>query len=65
MRFGVASKNPGLWGIVSRMKILQIMGARRAAETADNVTELATDTFVGRDGKIVAQSFAAKLTPKG
>jgi ketosteroid isomerase-like protein len=35
-----------------------------AAETADNVYELATDTLVVRDGKIVAQSFAAKITPK-
>jgi len=35
-----------------------------AAETADNVYEVATDTFVVRDGKIVAQSFAAKITPK-
>ena len=35
------------------------------AETADNVYEMATDTFVVRDGKILAQSFAAKLTPKG
>jgi ketosteroid isomerase-like protein len=35
------------------------------AETADNVYELGTDTFVVRDGKIVAQSLAAKLTPKG
>ena len=35
------------------------------AETADNVHEIATDTFVVRDGKILAQSFAAKLTPKG
>jgi len=34
------------------------------AETADNVYELATDTFVVRNGKIVAQSFAAKVTPK-
>ena len=34
------------------------------AETADNVYELATDTFVVRDGKIVAQSFTAKVTPK-
>ena len=34
------------------------------AETADNVYEIATDTFVVRDGKIVAQSFAAKITPK-
>jgi len=35
------------------------------AETADNVYELATDTFVVRDGKILAQSFAGKITPKG
>jgi len=35
------------------------------AETADNRYELATDTFVVRDGKIVAQSFAAKILPKG
>ena len=35
-----------------------------AAETADNVYEVGTDTFVVRDGKIVAQSFAAKITPK-
>jgi ketosteroid isomerase-like protein len=36
-----------------------------SAETADNSYEAATDTFVIRDGKIVAQSFAAKITPKG
>ena len=35
------------------------------AETADNVYELGTDTFVVRDGKIVVQSFAGKITPKG
>ena len=34
------------------------------AETADNLYEAATDTFVVRNGKIVAQSFAAKVTPK-
>jgi ketosteroid isomerase-like protein len=34
------------------------------AETADHTYELATDTFVVRDGKIVAQSFAGKITPK-
>lgn len=34
------------------------------AETADNTYEAATDTFVVRNGKIVAQSFAAKVTPK-
>lgn len=36
-----------------------------AAETADNVYEVGTDTFVVRDGKIVAQSFTGKLKPKG
>lgn len=36
----------------------------RTAETADNVYELGTDTFVVRDGKIVAQSFTGKVTPK-
>ena len=35
------------------------------AETADNVYELGTDTLVVRSGKIVAQSFAGKITPKG
>ena len=34
------------------------------AETADNVYELATDTFVVREGRIVAQSFTAKIAPK-
>lgn len=34
------------------------------AETADIVYEVGSDTFVVRDGKIVAQSLAAKLTPK-
>ena len=34
------------------------------AETADNVYEMGTDTQVVRDGRIVAQSFAAKITPR-
>jgi len=34
------------------------------AETADNLYEVATDTFFVRDGKIVAQSFAGKISPK-
>jgi hypothetical protein len=34
------------------------------AETAENTYELATDTLVVREGKIVAQSFAAKIVPK-
>jgi ketosteroid isomerase-like protein len=32
------------------------------AQTADNVYELATDTFHVRDGKIQVQSFAGKVT---
>jgi ketosteroid isomerase-like protein len=35
------------------------------AETADNIYELGTDTFVVREGKIAAQSFTSKITPKG
>jgi len=34
------------------------------AETADNRYELGTDTFVVRDGKIVSQTFAGKISPK-
>ena len=34
------------------------------AETADNSYEFGTDTFVVKDGKIVAQSFAAKIRSK-
>jgi ketosteroid isomerase-like protein len=35
-----------------------------SAETPDNVYELATDTFVVRAGRIVAQSFTAAVRPK-
>lgn len=35
-----------------------------SAETPDNLYDAATDTFVVRNGKILAQSFAAKITPK-
>jgi ketosteroid isomerase-like protein len=34
------------------------------AETADNVYELGTDTFVVRNGKIAAQTFTGKTTPR-
>ncbi len=34
------------------------------AETSDNQYDLGTDTFVVRDGKIVAQSFAARIVRK-
>jgi len=35
------------------------------AETADNIYEVGTDTFVVRNGKIVYQSLCAKVVPKG
>ena len=35
-----------------------------SAETADNVYELGTDTFWIHDGKIITQTFAAKVTPR-
>ena len=35
-----------------------------SAETADNSYELGTDTILVRDGKIVAQTFTTKTTPK-
>lgn len=35
-----------------------------SAETADNVYEFATDTFIVRDGRIAAQSFAGKIAPR-
>ena len=35
-----------------------------SAETADNVYEVGTDTFVVQNGKIIAQSLAGKITPK-
>ena len=34
------------------------------AETADNVYEVGSDTFVVHDGKIAVQSFAWKIAPK-
>ena len=33
-------------------------------ESAENTYEFATDTFIVKNGKIVAQSFAAKITAK-
>jgi hypothetical protein len=35
-----------------------------SAETADNFYELATDTYVVNERKIIAQSFTADITPK-
>ena len=36
-----------------------------SAETADNVYEMGTDTFVVRNDQIIAHSFALKIQPKG
>ena len=56
-------------GAAFRMKQQSVEGGyayiQWTAETADNVYELGTDTFVVRDDKIVAQSFTGKITPKG
>ena len=35
-----------------------------SAETADNRYEIANDTFVVRDGRILFQSFAGKIVPR-
>ena len=35
-----------------------------SAEAADNIYDMVTDTLVVKDGKIVVQSFAAKILPK-
>ena len=34
------------------------------AETADHRYELGTDTYIVQNGKIVTQTFAAKVSPK-
>ena len=56
-------------GATFDMKQLSVEGdhayALWTAETADNVYELGTDTMTIRDGKIIAQSFAGKIVPKG
>jgi ketosteroid isomerase-like protein len=55
-------------GATFKMKRQDVEGAYAyilwTAETADNVYELATDTFVVWEGKIRAQSFTGKITPK-
>jgi len=55
-------------GTVFSMKLRSVVGDYSyvvwTAETADNLYEMGTDTQVVRDSKIVAQSFAAKITPK-
>ena len=55
-------------GASFNMKVQSVVGDYAyivwSAETAENVYQLATDTFVVRDGKIVAQSFTSKVAPK-
>jgi ketosteroid isomerase-like protein len=67
--FEVISAEFGKPGAAFKMKQQSVDGDYAyilwTAETADNVYEVGTDTFVVRDGKIVAQSFAGKITPKG
>ena len=57
---------PGAWFDMKRRSIVgDYAYILWTGETADNVYEVATDTFVVRDGKIVAQSFAGKISSKG
>ena len=55
-------------GTTFNMKLRDIVGEFGyfiwTAETADNVYEMATDTFTVRNGKIACQLFAAKIAPK-
>ncbi len=55
-------------GATFEMKQMSVEGSYAyilwTAETAENLYEMGTDTFVVSDGKIVAQSFAGKITPK-
>lgn len=58
------AKPGATFGITRRFVVGDYAYILWTAETADNVYELGTDTFFVRDGKIVVQSFAGKLTPK-
>lgn len=66
--FRALIKEFGQPGTTFSMQLQSIDGefayALWSAETADNVYEMATDTHVVRDGKIVAQSFAGQIRPK-
>ena len=66
--FSALIKEFGQPGTTFSMRLQSIDGdfayALWSAETADNVYEMATDTHVVRDGKIVAQSFAGQIKPK-
>jgi hypothetical protein len=66
--FRALIKEFGQPGTTFSMQLQSIDGdfgyALWSAETADNVYEMATDTHVVRDGKIVAQSFAGQIRAK-
>ena len=66
--FEMMLRDAGRPGSVFEMKHESVEGELAyivwTAESPDNVYELGTDTFVVRDGKIVAQSFATKVSPK-
>ena len=59
----------GKEGVTSEMTCTSVEGEHAfmtwTAETPDNSCEMGTDTFVVQDGKIVGQSYAGKVTPKG
>ena len=60
--FGSPARGSASRGSRSKVTTRTCCGPRRRA---DNVYEVATDTFVVRDGKITAQSFTGKIVPKG
>jgi ketosteroid isomerase-like protein len=66
--FAATLREFGKPGATFTMKHLSVDGEHAyivwTAETADNVYEMGTDTFVIREGAIVAQSFAGKITSK-
>jgi ketosteroid isomerase-like protein len=55
-------------GTEFEMKLVSVVGEYAyilwSAETASNIYEIGTDTFIIRDDKIVGQSLAAKVTAK-
>jgi hypothetical protein len=59
-------RKPGAaWSLTHESVVSDYAYVLWTAETADNVYDPGTDTLVVRNGKIVAQSFAGKITPKG